>query len=88
MRKKKNVPLHRCMSRANYIRPERLTAERPVDLEGVDDVSYGTCCSGNGNKETADAERLEADALVGAATRHASLHDVHLDGEVDGERSE
>ena len=65
----------------------KLAAERPVHLESVDNVGNGACCGGNGDKETADAERLEANPL-GASSCHAALVDVHLDGEVDGERPE
>ena len=65
----------------------QLTAERPVDLEGVDDVGNGTGGGGDGDDEAADAERLEADPF-GASPRHPALLDVHLDGEVDGERPE
>jgi hypothetical protein len=71
----------------SHLLPAKLTAERLVDLEGGDDIGNGSCCSGDGDKETADAERLEADPL-GAAAGHAELLDVHFDGEVDGERPE
>jgi hypothetical protein len=76
-----------CRSRANYIRRERLTAEWPVHLERVNDVGDGASSGRHGDEEAADAERLETDPL-GAAARHAALLDVHLDGEVDGERPE
>jgi hypothetical protein len=67
--------------------PSKLAAERPVHLERVDDVGDGTGGGGDGDEEARDAERLEADPS-GAATRHAALLDVHLNGEVDGERPE
>ena len=68
-------------------RSPKLTAERPVDLEGIDDVGDGTGGGGNGDEEAGDAKRLETQPL-GAAPRNAALLDVHLDGEVDGERPE
>ena len=67
--------------------PTKLTAERSVHLEGVDHVGDGTGGGGDGDNEAADAERLKADPLC-AASRHSALLDVHLDGEVDGERPE
>ena len=76
-----------------YIRPssspakQQLTAERVVDLERVDNVGDGARGGGDGDEQAPDAERLEADPL-GAAPRNAALLDVHLDGEVDGERPE
>ena len=62
-------------------------AEGLVRLESLDDVGDGTCGGGDGHDEAPDAEHLEADPLR-APARHAPLLDVHLDGEVDGERPE
>jgi hypothetical protein len=64
-----------------------VAAEWPVHLERVDDVSDGSGGGDHRNDEAGGAERLEADPL-GAPSGNLALHDVHLDGEVDGERPE
>jgi hypothetical protein len=64
-----------------------LAAERAVHLERADDVGDGARCGGDGHEEARSAEHLEADP-VRAPPAHGALHDVHLDGEVDGERPE
>uniref|UniRef100_A0A8R7U400 Uncharacterized protein n=1 Tax=Triticum urartu TaxID=4572 RepID=A0A8R7U400_TRIUA len=65
----------------------RSAAERPVLLELADDVGNGPGRGGHGHDEAGGAEHLEANPPR-APPSHAALHDVHLDGEVDGERPE
>ncbi|BAT13040.1 Os11g0195650, partial [Oryza sativa Japonica Group] len=62
-------------------------AERPVHLERVDHVGDGAGGGGDGDDEAGGAEDLEAEPPR-APSPHAALRDVHLDGEVDGERPE
>ncbi|BAS89842.1 Os04g0490866, partial [Oryza sativa Japonica Group] len=62
-------------------------AERVVRLERLHDAGDGSRRGGDGHDEAPGAERLEGQPLR-APPRHPALRDVHLHGEVDGERPE
>jgi hypothetical protein len=61
--------------------------ERFVHFEVRDDPGNGACGGGDGDDEAGDAEQLQAHPPR-APPGHLLLHDVHLHGEVDGERPE